>query len=151
MSQVSVEVKIEPKDILVEFFKGIEREYKLEDTISLAQSKKRKIERKIIKEQLKKRDKEVRELRSLKTKMLKLQANFDPKVLEELNKIRDTINNDPRIQKLKSEISTLKAEKKKLHEDNRIAYFNEKGGLKKLFNVPDIEVKEREEIENITV
>jgi len=126
MSELVVVEKAEK--VFIAFAKSIESEYALEDTIKLKQSQKRKIERKIIKE-LNIRDKDFRELRALKTKMLQLQIPFDENIIKKLNQIRQKVSSDENIKAIKTEISSLRKELRKIHENNRITYFTE---IKKL-------------------
>jgi uncharacterized coiled-coil DUF342 family protein len=61
--------------------------------------------------------------------MLNLEVDFDPTVLQKLKEIREKIARDENIQKVKSEISSLRKELRKIHENNRVTYFTE---IKKL-------------------
>jgi hypothetical protein len=125
MSQVVEIQKVE--NPLVVFAKAIESEYLLEDQLKLKQSQKRKLERQIIKSEM--RDKDFRELRALKTKMLQLQIPFDENVIKKLNQIREKVSSDESIKAIKTEISELRKELRKIHENNRVTYFTE---IKKL-------------------
>jgi len=123
MSELVIVEKVEkPKNILIEFAKAVEKEYVLEDEISNKMSKRREIERQIVKS-MGYRDKDVRELRAKKTKILNLEMDFDRAVLEELKKIRQKINSNEDIQKLRVEISGLRKELRNIHKENRVNYF----------------------------
>jgi hypothetical protein len=126
MSELVVVEKAEK--VFIAFAKSIESEYALEDTIKLKQSQKRKLERQIVK-QLGIRDKDLRELRSQKTKMLRLEIDFNADIIKKLNQIREKVSSDESIKAIKTEISQLRKQLKKLHEENRITYFTE---IKKL-------------------
>jgi len=126
MSELVVVEK--PEKVFIAFAKSIESEYTLEDTIKLKQSQKRKLERQIVK-QLGIRDKDFRELRTLKTKMLQLQVPFDENVIKKLNQVREKISSDENVKAIKTEISSLRKELRKIHENNRVTYFTE---IKKL-------------------
>jgi hypothetical protein len=125
MSQQVVVEKV--KNPLIEFAKSIESEYLTEDQLKLKQSQKRRLETEIRKKLI--RHKDYIQLRALKTKMLNLEVDFDPTVLQKLKEIREKIARDENIQKVKSEISSLRKELRKIHENNRVTYFTE---IKKL-------------------
>ena len=126
MSQVVVELEkpLQLKNALVDFAKAIETEYVLEDKVKEKISEKRKLERNIIKS-MGFRDKELKLLRSQKTKMLLLQIPFDPSVIQKLQEVREKINSDENIIQLKSEISRLWKKFKEVRKNNRDTYFNQ--------------------------